>query len=384
MTLLAVRTLLLLILCAAEWGCAESPSNEPDSSGVADGTPLAASDGSAVDFSGIELFWQIVDLLSQDEEPSPELWRALFATPGYRALTRSEFEPSFFQGSFRLAYMPSLSDSLATALEEGRDGRLLRHYRQVEERRAELEAFAKDLKRSGPMEEPSRLAGEWLPHPSPEEPAPLALVVFDLDARGYDPIVIDVMAAKELDLLSFLAHESHHWYRNDRAMVDWDGVAPHDEELLWTLYQIQGEGIADQIDKRSWIDGGAPVPAAREAYATDYIETLAATPATIRELDSLLAALGAASEEDHRAGIGTRFAALVPMSGHPTGYYMARMILEVLGRERLVIDVANPVAFFQAYDEAARASGAQGLSPEALRSLAELEAPFTRVRSEAR
>ena len=369
--------LLFLILCAAGWACVERPSAKQDSRGAPDGTTPAASDRFAVDLSAIRIFWQIVDLLSEDKEPSPELWRALFDTPGYRALTRSEFRPSFFQGSFRLVYRPSLGDSLAGVLQDGRNVRLLRHYMEVKARRAELETFTEHLARSNPMEEPSRLAAAWLPRPSPEEPPPLALVVFDLDARGYDPIVIDLLAAKELDLLPFLAHESHHWYRNDRAMVDWDEIAPHDEELLWTLYQIQGEGIADQIDKRPWIDEGAPVPDALKPYAVDYAAALAATRTTIRELDSLLVAFGTSSDADHRAGIGTRFAEIVPMSGHPTGYHMASTILEMLGRERLVMDVANPVAFFRAYDEAARMSGAPGLSPEALSNLAELEALFT-------
>jgi hypothetical protein len=303
--------------------------------------------------------------------------QALFATPGYRALTDSEFESSFFRESFRLAYMPSLGDSLASVLEEGRNARLFKHYVQVVERRADLEAFVEDLKRSDPMDEPSRLAAEWLPRPSPDKPAPLAVVVFDMDARGYDPIVIDLLAAKELDLDSFLAHEAHHWYRNDQSTIDWDDVAPHEAELLWTLYQIQGEGIADQIDKRPWIEGDEPAPTARAPYVTDYADALAATPVTIQSLDSLLVAFDAATSTDDQADIGARVAELVPMSGHPTGYFMARAILETLDRERLVMDVANPVAFFRAYDEAAQESGVQRFSPEALGGLAKLEARFT-------
>ena len=269
------RTLLLLILSTASWGCADSPSTEREATKSPDETSAAASSRSAVDVSGIELFWQVVDSLSEDREPSPELWRTLFETPGYSALTRSEFESSFFQENFRLVFMPSLRDSLARVLDEGTNIRYLRHYTQVDERRAELVAFAEGLGRSDLMEEPSRLAAEWLPPPPPDELAPVALVVFGMDARGYDPIVIDLLAARELDLHSFLAHESHHWYRNQRSTIEWDDVAPHDEDLLWTLYQIQGEGIADQIDKRPWIDGGEPVPAPFESYSAAYLEALA-------------------------------------------------------------------------------------------------------------
>lgn len=374
---MSIRALLLTMMCTAGTGCAEGPSTDRESSGTSEGTLAAAVEGSVVDVSGIELFWRVVDSLSRDEEPNPELWRSLFASPGYSALTRSEFAPSTFQENFRLAYMPSLRDSLARTLDEGTTDRRLRHYVQVAERRSELADFAEELKRFDLMVEPSRLAAEWLPRPLPDGPAPVALVVFAMDARGYDPIVIDLLAARELDLHSFLAHESHHWYRNDRATVEWNAVPPHDEDVLWTLYQIQGEGIADQIDKRPWIDGGEPVPAPFESYSAGYLEELAATPATIRGLDSLLTELGAATDPGHRARIGARIAGLVPMSGHPTGYYMARTILEQLGRERLVQNVTNPAAFFRAYDEAARASGGPTLSPEALLSLAELEGAFT-------
>jgi len=373
---LVVRALLGTVLWCAAWGCAESPSTERDSQASTGGDSSAVSDGSTIDVSAIGPFWQIVDSLSQDAEPSSGLWKALFDTPGYRALTRSEFEVAFFQENFRLSYMPSLSDSLTRAIEDGGDSRRLRHYRQVEERRIELEIFVEELTGTDQTAEPSRLAAQWLPDPPPEAPAPLALVVFDLDARGYDPIVVDLLAARELDLLPFLAHESHHWYRNDRATVDWEVVAPHEVDVLWTLYQIQGEGIADQIDKRPWIEGSVPVPATFQSYGERYAEALTEAPATIRGLDSLLAAFGAATEAEHRADIGTRVAELVPMSGHPTGYYMTRTIIEALGRERLLAGVANPVAFFRAYDEAARVLGGQGLSQEALLSLAELEVAF--------
>jgi len=330
----------------------------------------------AVDLSAITLFWHVVDTLSSDSEPSAQLWDALLGTPGYRALTRSEFDPEFFRQSFRLAYMPSLSDSLAIALEESRSGRYLGHYEQVGRRRAELEAFAAELETDASFSNPSRLAAEWLPPPSPSEPAPVAVVVFSMDARGYDPIVMDLLAARELDLRSFVAHESHHWYRNRRATIDWDQVTEHEQDLLWTLYQIQGEGIADQIDKRAWIEGEEPVPGGRESYAEAYLEALEAAPGTIRMLDSLLVAHSTASTDEHRVAIGARIAEIVPMSGHPTGYHMARAILESSGRERLVEDIANPAEFLRAYDEGSRSAGGSGLSADALSYLSVLDERF--------
>ena len=364
------------LLCVTAWGCTEGPPPGRESSQPIDVRSPTPASAPAIDASAIGPFWQIVDTLSQDFEPSPRLWRALFDTPGYRALTRTEFEPHRLQEGFRLAYMPSRADRLDGAVESGGESRRLRHYRQVLERRTELEAFAGELTASEIGREPSRLAAEWLPGPAPDSLAPIALVVFDLDARGYDPIVVDLLAARELDLVPFLAHESHHWFRNDRATVDWEAVDTNDAETLWTLYQIQGEGIADQIDKRPWIEGTVPVPEAFRSYGKQYALELIASPETLRRLDSLLVAHGKAAGRE-RAEIGARVADLIPMSGHPTGYHMARTILEAGGRERLVADVTNPVAFFRAYDEAARTLGRPGLSPEALASLDALEPVFS-------
>jgi len=359
----------VLAACGLATGCTESPAPNPDRAGI--------------DFSGIERFWEVVDMLSQDAEPPAELWDALFATDGYRALTESEFERQFFEEAFRLAYKPSLQDSLELVLEK-QDGRArrLRHYLQVGERRDELEAFATELERSGSLKQLSRQAADWLPPPLPDQPAPVAVVIFDMDARGYDPIVLDLLAAKELDLSSFLAHESHHWYRNARATIDWDAVASQDADLLWTLYQIQGEGIADQIDKRPWLEGEAPVPTAREGYAESYLDALAGTPATLRSLDSMLVAFGAAVEAAGdtaaAAAIGSHIAELVPMSGHPTGYFMSNVILTELGKERLVVDVSDPIAFFRTYHEAARTSGlAPALSSQAMETLDTLRARYS-------
>jgi hypothetical protein len=321
-----------------------------------------------------------VDLLVEDTEPEPAAWDSLFATPGYRALTESEFEPSFFQENFRLAYMPSRHHTLVQQLEDGLAARYLRHYREVLQQRAQLVAFTAELPGSDKLGEPGRRAAEWLPPPPPREPVSVALVVFDMDGRGYDPIVLDVLAAKDMDLAAFLAHESHHWYRNRSSPIDWERVAPEDEAVLWTLYQVQGEGIADMIDKRPWLEGEVPVPAPQQGYARRYRDALAGTPGKLKQIDSLLALLAAPLAGEtrtltaFRAAIGDQLAEAVPMSGHPTGYFMASVILEELGQERLRANVGNPLAFFQTYDEAARTtSGRPALSDAALWTLAELE-----------
>ena len=59
------------------------------------------------DFSGIEEFLKVMDILKADNEPSEEQWQAMFETPGYAELIRREFKPDYFKKTMRAVYMPS-------------------------------------------------------------------------------------------------------------------------------------------------------------------------------------------------------------------------------------------------------------------------------------
>jgi len=48
------------------------------------------------DFSGLDKFWSLVSILEQDKHPSKYQWECLFNTPGYAALTESEFKKETF------------------------------------------------------------------------------------------------------------------------------------------------------------------------------------------------------------------------------------------------------------------------------------------------
>jgi hypothetical protein len=54
---------------------------------------------------------------------------------------------------------------------------------------------------------------------------------------------------------------------------------------------------------------------------------------------------------------GQQLRAIVPLSGHPTGFYMANLIIEQLGKDKLVKDIGNPFAFFRLYKQAADKKG---------------------------
>ncbi len=37
-----------------------------------------------LDFTGVDQFWHVVDILAKDTEPTEQQWQALLSTPGYR------------------------------------------------------------------------------------------------------------------------------------------------------------------------------------------------------------------------------------------------------------------------------------------------------------
>ena len=317
--------------------------------GVAACSGTSTTPNPSFDFSGIDAFWSVVDTLERDRQPAPEQWDQLFATPGYAALLASEFERAYFERLFTIAYMPSMRESLSTEL-EGRNGRNLRHYLLARELRDSLAAQVERLRTEPLCERALERTAAFLPQPPADGCPPVSFVIFANDGRGYDPIVIDLRASMTWDIEPFLAHEFHHWLRNRRLAFDEAAVGPDDEAVLRTLNQIQAEGIADQIDKAGWIADPSLTPAGAEGYAARYRDNLAATPALLRSVDSLLCRHGTGSEG---TAAGERMQEIVPQSGHPTGFYMAAAIDGGLGRAALTGDFANPFLFFARYQEVA-------------------------------
>jgi hypothetical protein len=269
--------------------------------------------------------------------------------------------------------MPSRRDELESALTNERLARFLRHYLDVSQRRDELELHLEQLQTTPVVATITRRAETFLPSVKAEESPRVAFVIFANDGRAYEPIVIDLLASVSWDIESFLAHEFHHWYRNRVLLIDLDRVDDADANLLWTLNQIQAEGIADLIDKRPWVLEGASPPQGAERYAEIYRQNLEATPELLKTLDGLLVQYSGPPET--RAAIGAQFRELVPQSGHPTGFYMAALIESRLGPEALTEDVGNPFAFVRAFNEAAARAGRLSLklSDAAMAVLSDLE-----------
>jgi len=326
-----------------------------------------------VDVSGVERFLEITALLERDSEPAPAQWDSLFGTPGYTVLLRREFRRDFFIRRFELAFMPSKRADLEEQRrrDTGFYAQFLPHYLRAKSMREEIRRRMEELRTADFSRDALARARAFLPNPLPDGAPSVAFVIFAPDARGYDPVVVDILLARgREEFLNLVAHEFHHWYRARLA----PDLTRH-QQTLRTIEQIQLEGIADLINVPSRLDTAADT---LSSYDRQYLDYLRNSPATIRVVDSLLAAM--LRNPSGARDLGERLRAAVPLSGHPTGYYMARTILEEVGREALVSTVSNPFAFFRLYSQAAsrRRDGTPPLSARALEFLRQLESQYAR------
>jgi len=308
-----------------------------------------------LDFSGIDEFWKITSILSNNIDPEERNWHALFNTPGYSALTQSEFSQAYFKRYFRFAYMPNKSDSLKEELAKSHWRiQYLNHMTKVLLKKEEIQNHQKELFASNYLTNESLdLTRKYLPADAlmSGDLPPISFVVFGNDARSYSTIVIDILYSIEQgDKLKYLVgHEAHHFYRNKTLTFNFPDVNQSDYNIVWAINQIQAEGIADQIDKRvRFFDSG---DIANSKWALKYKEYLQSTPALIIKMDSLLVQYGTQSED--LISISEKFRSSIPMSGHPTGYFMTNAIIENLGKSELLKNLGNPFEFFRLYNHVA-------------------------------
>ncbi len=320
------------------------------------------------DFSGATVFLELTALLEKDQEPAPEQWDRLFATPGYAVLVKRDRPRDFYAERFRLAFMPSMRAECEARVKKdtGFNAQFLLHYVRARDMRKDIERRLEELRQMDIHGRAIARARALLPATAGAEAPTVAFVIFAPDARGYDPVVIDVLFS--LDDKSrfedFVAHEFHHWYRGRMVGLN------QDAETLWVIDQIHAEGVADLVDRAGLPKKPAESLSPREK---DYMRFYGETPAFLRKLDEALAKM--ADMKTGRRELAEELQRAVPLSGHPTGLYMAGLILEVHGREALVGTVPNPFAFFRLYDRAAvkKAGAAPRFSAKALRFLRDLE-----------
>ena len=306
-----------------------------------------------LDLSSFEQFLKIVETIEKSQEPSEEEWNSLFETPGYKALIESEFNKEFFKRSFLAVFDPKRNEELNVLL-EGKTARYIKYYQQVKQVKDRYDLDINDIKKNWTelQDKIFARAAAFLPYRIPEKNPTVSILVFDTDARGYDTLIIDASFTFRIeDFVSLTAHEVHHFYRNQMLQYDKEKIEEEDKELIWILNQIQGEGIADHIDKDYFIFGNIKT-AFPEAYVKFYKDRVEKVPLVIKDINKISKEYS--ENKISISDLGKKLKDLVSLAGHPLGYFITNIIIKNSYFDDLIRILGNPFKFFELYNKAAR------------------------------
>lgn len=207
------------------------------------------------DFSSLAPFWNLAEQLSKDSMPPATLWDSLFETPGYQTLTAMEFPKEWIRNYMLRGIKPSEQPVYSDWVSKGYwDTIFCHHMREAASRRADIEAFVK-IMQSGDIatEALTHLKSFWPSADTLHTLPPISFIIFNRDARGYDPVLIDILFASDLynqgQLDELIAHEAHHYYRYQILTFQYPPEDQPDYTVIHMLNQVHMEGLADQIDK---------------------------------------------------------------------------------------------------------------------------------------
>jgi hypothetical protein len=354
---------------------------------VTDDVSASANDQAALnDWSSIDLFWQVHDILAEDDEPSAALWDSLFASTGYAALEARERRSGLLRQAFRVAFKPSLHDSIAAA--RASSPWLDFHLpliAQAPERRADVERLRDRAALDALLDSARVLAGAWLPAGATDR-LPMARVAWAVfgSQRGYpDMILLDpTLFILHPHPIALLGHELHHNYRSGIA----HRTRPMGDDLAgWAIVNVEVEGTAGLVDKRPLLhlDSAALARIYHDGvssaqYFREYPGVYAESPRWLRVADSLLVRLALETDSVARAGIAAALHGDLPDNGRAMGSWMADAIDVVLGRAALLDVVGDSFGFWRTYQRAAIVSDGvyPALSDPAMRMIADLETRY--------
>lgn len=320
-------------------------------------THVVADTGIYVDTKSIDSLWHIADLLKENASPTDADWSALFHSAGYSSLIANEIP----QEKLKDLIIKTFSNKSATDRQDSTTPlvKLIEHFRHADQNRVKIAATLKEFAAEVANDYPMWMAmtSGYLPPAANtiNKPNKIAVAVFSLDARGYEEgIVIDPLFIERYksSIGYFIAHEFHHFYANSLRKPPISSTSTEDLNLQWVIWQLHSEGMADMIDKPTIYFAKGYM--ADTPYAAFFRKSYTQSAEIIQQLDAYLSQYNAISD---KANLVAEIKNSIPMSGHPTGYFIAKTIEQELGREALVQTLGFPNEFFNRYNEAAAKNG---------------------------
>ncbi|HEV7782080.1 MAG TPA: DUF5700 domain-containing putative Zn-dependent protease [Chitinophagaceae bacterium] len=312
------------------------------------------SQSKLIDLTAMEHVWKIIGKLEKEVKPSEDEWKALFETPGYKAL--GDWNNDNIRKNFELVYLPSRKAELDTVLRTAHYWlkRDLSHLIQVQQQQEEIKKYQVQLNVDKIIDEALQRAEVYLPKgiTNKQPPPPIRFVVFSPDARANNGnIIYDIQLSRkqgENQFINVIAHEVHHHYSFliEETLFNFPAGASSYEPILSAISLLRGEGIADLIDKTY-----PPVIVNNDTagYNLKISAQRLQTP-KMKQLDSILCKMS-----DDTTGMyemGKKAMGLFPSNGHYNGQYMAVLIKKHLGTAPLIEASSNPFLFFCLYRQA--------------------------------
>ena len=291
-----------------------------------------------------------------------ETWERIFDTEGYRkylATSRRDVLCSMIKEATVLAYSPDRgeeADSMLLLTPDANDFQTLmsQNICKLARRQEEARLFVEETDFPGLLSKADRLVKRYLPKRAVSGDVTLndlylICTIPDASVREHS-VLLDMNLAMDMtedEIVLLLAHEFFHNYR-ETVLTDEPG------DSFWKIFNcFENEGIADLIDK------GEHPEAMYARYGTSfealYLQDYRNAASTLQKLDSLLAYQANPVEGEYGP-----VADLLVFNGHPTGYYMTRMICDEGLRKELIEAFDSPAAFAELYNEAASRRNKRG------------------------
>jgi hypothetical protein len=316
---------------------------------------------SRLDFTGIYVFWEIVEQLAQDKHPSTKQWDLLFGTPGYTYLEQ-ESGRELLMDRFKTAYMPSMSSNREEVLSKGGyQSIIINHLVSLYQNKVELIQFADSLKRQQILENALGFTKVYLPedyiNTHPHLSPPIAFAFFEPDGKANgEIIVVDLAFARKINLNLFLAHEAHHFFMANIKRKMKDASNENDQYLLRTIKRLHLEGIADLIDKKEILKLPEDITEEDHWYEYNYRKYYNLAPNTLSRVDSLISN----TKHSEYEGLGKTVWSSFHFGTHPEALHMALLIERSFGIERILSVLDNPFEFLESSQKAALKNPEEG------------------------
>lgn len=290
-------------------------------------------------------------------------WDWLFQTDGYHkylATGKGNVLRSMIKDAIVLAFSPDKSveaDDFLHQTPEANDYKAVmnKNICTLSRRRDEALRFMAETDFTALLSKANQLVRNYLPQKAVTEKVSLnnlylICTIPDASVRGHS-VLLDLNMAMDMtqeEIVRLLAHEFFHNYREAT-------LAHEPKDSFWKIFNCsEDEGIADLIDK-----GDHPETMYTrygESFKTLYLNEYRNSFCTLQKLDSLLTIFMSEPVEGEYAPV----ADLLVFNGHPTGFYMTRLIREEGLEKKLIQVFDSPAAFVELYNKAALRKNSRG------------------------